>query len=75
MTANPITGRPSLLVNGRIPAGKPCPWATTCKHFMPGRCPSAEARRTVAFSCALARFCDAFDKDIERPTPEGSEER
>ena len=42
------------LVNGRIPAGKPCPFETECKLKME-RCPTKDSLKTVDFSCAAAR--------------------
>lgn len=43
-----------LLIDGNIPAGKPCPWERQCglRH---DHCPTAEVPRGVDFSCALAR--------------------
>jgi hypothetical protein len=44
------------LVDGRIPAGKPCPFASDCTVYNE-RCPSKENdnMRTVPMSCAIAR--------------------
>lgn len=69
MSANPITGKPSFLVEGRIPAGQPCPWATSCQGRM-ARCPTQQHPREAPFSCALARALDAFDDEIQRPEKE-----
>lgn len=43
------------LVDGLIPAGKPCPWALQCRMRM-DRCPTKEKLREVDFSCAAARL-------------------
>lgn len=42
------------LVDGNIPAGKPCPFLSRCRRF-DDRCPSPENPRPVPFSCACAR--------------------
>lgn len=44
-----------LLIDGNIPAGKVCPWERQCWGRRHDYCPTAEAPRDVAFSCALAR--------------------
>lgn len=49
--------RKSLLVDGLIPKGQPCPFAQGC-HFKMERCPTQEKLREVDFSCAAARLQD-----------------
>lgn len=43
------------LVNGEIPEGQPCPFASECA-MCHHRCPTAERPRPFNFSCGLARF-------------------
>jgi hypothetical protein len=42
------------LVDGDIPAGKPCPFADEC-GFRTERCPTEESRHAWEFSCGAAR--------------------
>ena len=42
------------LVDGRIPAGQPCPFERTCGHPL-DRCPIVGRPREVPYLCALAR--------------------
>jgi hypothetical protein len=51
----------SLLVNGNIPAGQPCPFANTC-HFKFERCPTEDNVKMVDFSCAAARLQDMIQQ-------------
>lgn len=44
------------LVDGCIPAGKPCPFSVGCLHLNKSRCPTEERLNEHAFSCAAARF-------------------
>lgn len=43
------------LVDGNIPAGKPCPFLDECSMKF-DRCPTPESTKPVDFSCALARL-------------------
>lgn len=47
------------LVDGRIPAGKPCAYAGICPLRME-RCPTKDSLREVDFSCASARYFSLF---------------
>lgn len=47
----------SLLVDGDIPAGKPCPFEHTCKLRFE-RCPTSHNLKDIDFSCAAARLQD-----------------
>lgn len=48
------------LVDGNIPAGKPCPWWGNCSMKVEG-CPSDKNLKPRAFSCALARLNSIID--------------
>lgn len=48
------------LVDGNIPAGKPCPWWGQCSMKV-DRCPSSTNLKTNAYSCALARLNSTID--------------
>jgi hypothetical protein len=48
------------LVNGNIPAGKPCPWWKSC-NMKVERCPSEAKPKEVDYSCALARLNSCID--------------
>lgn len=48
------------LVDGNIPAGKPCPWWSKCSMKVE-RCPSEASPKTVDYSCALARLNSTID--------------
>lgn len=53
------------LVDGKIPAGKPCPFEKKCGHPLP-KCPVEGKPREVDFSCALARglsLCKCSDEE------------
>ena len=56
------------LENGRIPAGKPCPFLTECGLRM-DRCPSPEALKENPFSCAAARLHSMIKKEPSQATP------
>lgn len=43
------------LEDGRIPAGKPCPWIATCA-LREARCPRINHLHIAAYGCACARF-------------------
>ena len=57
----------SLLVEGLIPAGKPCPFQHDCK-FRFERCPTTDNVKEVDFSCAAARLQDLISR-ADRSTP------
>lgn len=42
------------LVDGNIPAGKPCPFLKECKMVF-DRCPTEDNPKNIDFSCAGAR--------------------
>lgn len=47
----------SLLVDGKIPAGKACPFLASCPAKI-DRCPSDDKLKEVDYSCAAARAYD-----------------
>ena len=49
-----------MLINGRIPVGKPCPFLSECKAVNQN-CPKEGAFKQVPFSCAFARGFDMRD--------------
>lgn len=57
----------SLLVDGMIPAGQPCPFHNICQ-FRLDRCPSDQQVKDVDFSCAAARLHDAIERRSHRVT-------
>lgn len=50
------------LVDGKIPKGKACPFATECERIIE-RCPTETNKKDNDFSCALARLISATKKD------------
>lgn len=61
------TKKVSLLVEGNIPAGTPCPWALQCTLRI-DKCPTTEKIKEVPFSCGAARFMDIFGQSPD-PVP------
>lgn len=55
-----MSERKSLLVEGCIPAGKPCPFLEQC-GMKDNRCPTEELPRKVDYSCAVARGWDLIE--------------
>lgn len=55
-----FTDNENGLVNGLIPAGKPCPWWSKCSMKV-ARCPSESNPKVVDYSCALARLNSVID--------------
>lgn len=47
----------SLLVDGKIPAGKACPFLTNCPAKI-DKCPTDDKLKEVDYSCAAARAYD-----------------
>jgi len=47
-------GNAGGLVDGRIPAGKACPFLKTCSMKV-ASCPTKQESKSIAFSCAAAR--------------------
>lgn len=56
----------SLLVQGNIPAGQPCPFENTCKMRVE-RCPTSHNLKDIDFSCAAARLQDMIGREDLRP--------
>lgn len=52
-----MSTKKSLLVDGNIPAGQPCPFIDQCSLKNEG-CPTKEAVKLGMYSCAAARFMD-----------------
>lgn len=53
------------LVDGNIPAGKPCPWWGKCSMKVE-RCPSTTSLKPHAYSCALARLNSTIDSSKQK---------
>lgn len=51
----------SLLVQGLIPKGQPCPFLQDC-GLRVGRCPTQEQPKQVDYSCAAARLHDMLKR-------------
>lgn len=51
----------SLLKDGLIPKGEPCPFLKDC-GLRVGRCPTAEQPKPVDYSCAAARLHDMLKR-------------
>ncbi len=57
----------SKLINGRIPVGSDCPFATECAIKEEGDCKHKGVRHPVDFSCATARGFDMAEAGPRLP--------
>lgn len=54
-----------MLVDGNIPAGKPCPFAAKCTMKVP-HCPTEDNLKQQPFSCALARLNQVIENGKQK---------